>query len=409
MSSFSLSAQVDLDLIQKDMPAQRILEVVVDAPQVQKKTDRPGLNLALALDRSGSMSGEKLEFVKKAAGHVVNLLTEKDRLALVTYDNEVQSLSPSVAVTEAARAELHQLLRRVEPGGMTNLSGGWLQSCQFAASAAAPGLVNRSLLLTDGLANVGITDMEELGMHARQLHNRGIATSTFGVGQGYNEHLLELMANQGGGNFYYIADPQEIPRIFARELGELTAITARAVELEIELPPHTDAKLLGGWKQELDKGRLTVWLGDMASGQRREIYIQLLTPPEIDQPSLEIRLAVHARGENEEVLEEKTHLTLRYASPDEIQAAKQDELILHRFSEVQIAEAANEALKLERKGERERARQVLYQGLAAAAPHITAEQMVDYQQLAERMQRGLEENERKKQHYWNYQNRQRRS
>lgn len=409
MSAFSLSAQADLSLIKKETPSQRILEVGVTAPLAQKNEQRPGLNLALVLDRSGSMSGEKIEFVKKAAAHVIALLEEKDRLALVAYDQEVLSLSPSVPVNLAARSELRALVDRIESGGMTNLSGGWLQGCQFVATAAAEGLVNRALLLTDGLANVGITDMEALGNHARQLHNRGVSTSTFGVGDGYNEHLLELMANQGGGNFYFIASPQEIPGIFAHELSELAAITARAVEVEIELPPHVDARLLAGWKQQQEGNRLKVWLGDLASGQLRQIYLRLLTPPQEKLPTLEIRITARARGENEMVYEEKATLTLQYADPQEIQAARPDQSLMSRFSEVEVAEAANEALKLESKGERERARQVLNQALAAAAPHISPEKSTEYQSLADKIQDGLNAEQHKVHHYRNYQDRQRRT
>ncbi|NPV75287.1 MAG: VWA domain-containing protein [Anaerolineae bacterium] len=409
MSAFSLSAQADLGLIKKETPSQRILEVSVTAPLAQKNEQRPGLNLALVLDRSGSMIGEKIEFVKKAATHVTDLLEEKDTLALVAYDQEVLSLSPSVPINQAARAELRALVDRIESGGMTNLSGGWLQGCQFVATAAAEGLVNRVLLLTDGLANVGITDMEVLGNHARQLHNRGVSTSTFGVGDGYNEHLLELMANQGGGNFYFIASPQEIPIIFAHELSELAAITARAVEVEVELPPHVDVQLLAGWKQQQEGNRLKVWLGDLASGQSRQIYLRLLTPPQEKLPALEIRLTARARKENEAFYEEKTTLTLKYANPQEIQAARPDQSLMSRFSEVEVAEAANEALKLESKGERAHARQVLDQALAAAAPHISPQKSAEYQSLADKIQEGLNAEQHKLHHYRNYQDRQRRS
>lgn len=410
MNKFLLSTQADLDLIQKETPSQRILEISITAPLAQEHLERPSLNLALVLDRSGSMSGAKIEYAKKAAKHVISLLQEKDKLALVAYDQEVLSLSPSVQVTEAARSELKALLARIEPGGMTNLSGGWLQGCQFVATVVAQGLVNRALLLTDGLANVGITDMETLGSHARELHNRGISTSTFGVGEDYNEHLLELMSNQGGGNFYFIADPQNIPDIFARELSELAAITARAVEVEIELPPHVDAHLLAGWKQQREDNLLKVWLGDLASGQIRQIYLRLLTPPLEALHTLEIRVTARAKGEDEALFyEKKTTQTLRYTDPQEIQATRPDRSLLSRYSEVEVAEAANEALKLEKTGLREDARQILNQALATAAPYLSSEKSAEYQNQADRIKEGLSAEQQKSLHYRSYQDRQRRS
>ncbi len=409
MKNLSLTVQADLNLIKKETPTQRILEVCISAPPAEGNTTRTGLNLALVLDRSGSMSGHKLEYAKMAADHVLSLLGKIDQAALVAFDDDVLSLSPSVPVTGEGRAHLRSLLRRVEPGGGTNLAGGWLQGCQFAAEAAAKDAVNRALLLTDGLANVGIVDIEELGMHARQIHNRGISTSTFGVGEGFNEHLLELMANQGGGNFYYIETPQQIPEIFARELKELAAITARNVEIEFELPPHVGVQLPGGWKQEQEGSRLRAWLGDLASGQQREIYLQLLTPPSSEPTSIEIKITVRAVGEMETVFEEKAVLTLRYASAVEIAAATPDRPLMSRFSEVEVAAAANEALKLERRGMAREARHTLMERVAMAAPYLSEEKAEEYRKLAEGFERGLDEGDRKASQYSSYLNRQRRS
>lgn len=406
--AFSLALQFDLELISKELPSKRMLELAVVAPLAGTEFNRPGLNLALVLDRSGSMKGEKLAYVKQAAEHVINLLEEKDKVALVAYDDEVLSLSPSVAVSKEIRDELKLLLRSIRCGSLTNLSGGWLQGCQFVATAIEKGQVNRALLLTDGLANEGITDMEELGMHARQLHKRGVSTSTFGVGEGYNEHLLEFMANQGGGNFYYIASPRQIPEIFTRELDELAAITARSIEVEVNLPPHVDAHLFAGWKQEWEGRRLRIFLGDLASGQRREVYLRLLTPPQDGASTLEIDVTARARGENDSLFESKATLALRYTEKEEIRSATPNREMLSRACEVEVADNANQALILERQGEREKARRLLIESINEAAPNLSPQKAAEYQKMADEIQDGLNEQQRKASHHAGYITRQRR-
>jgi len=371
MKSISMTIQTDLELIKKETPTQRVLEISITAPTAAPRITRPSLNLAMVLDRSGSMSGEKIEFAKKAADHVLSMLQESDKAALVAFDDQVLSLSPSQAVTDEGRLWLRDQLSRLKPGGQTNLSGGWLQGCQLVAGASRDGVINRTLLLTDGLANVGITDMEELGFHAREIHNRGVSTSTFGIGGGFNEHLLELMANQGGGNFYYIASPNQIPEIFARELSELTSITARNLEIDIEFPPQVDAQLLGGWKHVMEANHLRIWAGDLASEQKREIYIQLLTPPFNQLPTLPITVTARGMEENGALLEGKSSLTLKYASSEEIAAAKVDPVLMSRFSEVKIASDANEALKLEREGKTQEARRTLMESLLMNQSYIS--------------------------------------
>jgi Ca-activated chloride channel family protein len=411
---FSFEIHTDLDLVASEVPTQRVLELVVIPPSARTAASRPALNLALVIDRSGSMSGDKIDNVRRAAAHVLDLLNEQDQVAIVAYDDTINVLSPSQHVTPQARALLKSRIQDLLPGNMTNLCGGWLSGCEEIAKAAnaAGGQLNRALLLTDGLANVGITDLEEIGQHAGQLLNKGIATSTFGVGLDFNEHLLEHMANQGGGRFYFIADPHAIPSIFVQEFRELAAVTAQAVEVTLEIPAQVDAKVLGSWRSEQSGQTLRLWLGDIPAGQRREVYVRLLIPPQgvqNGQAELPVTAQVSARGEQGEALAASAQVTFQYAPRVQVAAAPVRQEVMQRFSQVEMADSATEALKLERAGQREQASQLIGQNLAAAAPYLPKQDQAEYQQLSERMLHGLNEKARKTSHQQAYAAKQRRS
>lgn len=407
-NKMQFTMNVDLNLIARESPTQRILELVIRAPSPEHQVRQTPLNLALIIDRSGSMAGEKLEFVKEAAIHVVHMLQDQDNVALVAYDDQVKVLSPSLPVTSSARQEFAQIISRLTSGNMTNLAGGWLQGCQEIAAAARTGQLVRALLLSDGLANVGITDIEELGHHARQLHDRGVSTSTFGVGAGFNEHLMEQMANQGGGNFYFIQNPNQIPDIFMRELEGLVSVTAQGVEIHIILPDAVECQILGGWKWDQVGRRLRIYLGDLPAGTQREVFARLIFPPEALSEGFVIPGESIALGKNSEHIHEDAVIRLTYTDQQTVKAARPSQKVLEGYSVVLVAETATEALKLERRGETEKASQMLEKTLDEQAAYVPAPQADVYRQMSRRMKRGMDEGDRKVSHSRSYIDKQRR-
>lgn len=401
-NNLQLHLDSDLNLIPREVPAQRVIEMKIHAPVSTGSSHGPKLNLALVIDRSGSMSGEKLDYVKQAAKHVLDMLQDQDHVALIAYDDEITVLSPSVPVTSTHRAELKRQVSALRSGGTTNLSEGWLTGCREAASAAQEGTLNRSLLLTDGLANAGITDLEELAVHARELSRRGVSTSTFGVGEGFNEHLLEAMSNQGGGNFYYIENPQTIPDLFVREFKELSAVTLRDVEIVLDYPKQVSLQVLGGWRTECASEQMHIYLGSLFSDQNQEIYIKLLTPPAGEQSQLKFTARLFGKGETGALIKVEEHIIFEYEDQKTAEAAPRQLDLLERYAQVDLAETANEALKLERRGENEKASRVLQQSIADNSPYIANEQVQAYQDMSERMQKGMDESDRKASHYNSY-------
>lgn len=404
-----LEIKADLELIAIEAPTERVVELAVQAPAGEQHQDRAKLNLALVIDRSGSMSGQKLEYVKKAAIYVLDLLQDEDKVALVAYDDEIKTISESVYLKPKTRSKLRTKIQALESGNTTNLSGGWLQGCNYVAAAQQDGYLNRALLLSDGLANRGITDLEELGVHANELQRRGVSTSTFGVGAGFNEHLMEHMANQGGGNFYFIPHPEKIPDIFMQELECMAAVTARDVVLNLDIPEGVEAEALGDWKSEPQNGKLTIFLGDMGASQQREVYLKLLFPPQSDQEKITLRAKVFGKGESDELLENKAKITLQYVDRDTVKSTPRDADFMRRFGIVYVADVVNKAHILERRGEHEKASKLIKRILDEFGEYIDPDELVYYDRVANRMMIGdRPEMARKSSHYKSYMHKQRR-
>ena len=224
------------------------------------------------------MSGQKLELAKQAVLEAIGRLDDRDRFSVVAYDDEVQVVVERTAADGAARRDATDRLRALGPGGSTNLSGGWFAGAEQVAARQDADAVNRVLLLTDGLANVGIVDIGELSTHAGELRARGISTTTFGVGTDFDESLLQSMADAGGGHFYYIADAAQIRDHIASEVGETLEVVARDVMLEVI--PSEGVRIEAISPQAvLPRGtRSVVSLGDLVANQALEVVLRLTFP-----------------------------------------------------------------------------------------------------------------------------------
>ncbi len=407
--NISLQLNLDQELTPYEEASTRIAEIVLEAPASDESFQRSPLNLALILDRSGSMRGEKLDYVKQAASFVLDLLDERDRLALVDYDDHVRVLFKSDYLNPRNHKALLKEIQGIRSGGMTNLSGGWLTGCQQVAEAIQPGTINQALLLTDGLANVGITEPHELATHARELAQRGVFTSTFGVGAGFNHHLLEEMANQGEGRFYFIENPGTIPVIFENEFKEILDVFANEIESVLTFPAELAVSVLGDWRHESpEPGKLRLYLGSLPAGRKREIYVKLSIPAAAGGRELPLNLRLMARGEQGRVLEAESGRVVRMTSRQEAESAPKDEALLSRFAQVEMADLANKALKMEQEGRRQEASDMLHESLDAHRMHLPPSVASYYGDMSQRMRRGMDELDRKRSHSESYLFKQRR-
>ncbi len=174
-------------LIHDHIRTRRHVGVHIVAPEIKQETPRSAANLAFVLDRSGSMGGGKFELARQAAIQGIERLTSEDMFSVVVFDDRIDVVHHTSPATPAAKRAAIRALHHVRPRAMTDLSTGWLTGCGQVAEHLISEQVGRCLLLTDGLANSGITDPDQLARHATELRSRGVSTSTFGLGEGFDE------------------------------------------------------------------------------------------------------------------------------------------------------------------------------------------------------------------------------
>src|ERR1044071_2224108 len=169
---------------------------------------RPDLNLSLVLDRSGSMEGEKMIRAREAAMFCVDQMLATDRLSVVTFDDRIEVLFPSEPVTN--KQTMKDLISRVTARNSTALHEAWVRGGLAVSERLLDQGINRVVLITDGQANVGITNTDEIVTQAMGLFQRGVSTSTIGIGADFNEDLLMPMAQSGGGNAWHVVEPDDM-------------------------------------------------------------------------------------------------------------------------------------------------------------------------------------------------------
>lgn len=359
-SSATLSLRADRSLVRARARSVRYVLCSIAAQKAPPRTDRIPVNVALVLDRSGSMSGEdKFDLARQAVEQALGMLHPEDRFSLVVYDNEVDVLAHSRAATPAARREAIQALRDVGPRGSTNLSGAWLQGCEQVAEHLSDQAISRVLLLTDGLANQGITDRGELAHHASELRQRGVATSTFGVGNDFDERLLRDMAHEGGGNFYFISSPAQITDLLTSELGEALEVVMRRAALHVMLPDGMEGRPLNRYRHTVAGGdrELRVELGDLVSGQELEVVLELSFPR--GEPGETTSVRVVLNHDEAEVTTAEGLVQWTYANHRENDVQPRDVRVDREVARLYGALARAQATEANRRGDFELARNIL--------------------------------------------------
>ncbi|MDV6237725.1 anti-sigma factor antagonist [Leptospira ellisii] len=261
--------------------------VRLNSPTGASNPDRRPIVLGLAIDRSWSMKGEKLEAVIQAASSLVNWLTRRDFLSVTAYAEDIHVIQPIIQLVE--KSSIINRIHTIVPGTSTNLSGGWLNALRGLELFSDSTVYKRAILLTDGNPTQGITDPLDLIQIASDHYKKGISTTVIGFGDDFNEILLKDIADAGGGNFYYIESPEGTGDIFFREFGDIGSLYAQSIETKIEFAKDVEfVELMSDlpFYTEMDPKEpsrirsVILQCGDMRADDIRNIVLRVKTHPE---------------------------------------------------------------------------------------------------------------------------------
>ncbi len=254
------------------------LQMTLTAPSIIAEKQRKPMNLSIVIDRSGSMSDQqKMEFAKKAFVSLVDQLQPNDILSIVIYDDVVDVIRRAKNVG-TDKQSIKRLIDEVYPRNSTNLGGGLVEGLHQSEKYAGKEFINRVVLLSDGLANVGITDPVELNRIAKRYRNKSISVTTMGVGLDYNENLMMGLSESGGGNYYFIEHPHSLAAIIRQEFEMASSVVAQNGAIYLTLGDNVHVQDVVGCEFKNENAQYIIPIGDLYANETREFTVELSIP-----------------------------------------------------------------------------------------------------------------------------------
>ncbi|MDR2820265.1 MAG: VWA domain-containing protein [Desulfovibrio sp.] len=349
--------------------------ITIEAPTVIHKAKRPPVAVSLVIDKSGSMEeARKMAYAKTAGRLLINNLGPDDLFSLTTYDNAVKVLAPLQPVKDKNR--LLKLIDGIIPDGMTFLSGGLEKGVEQLKTVRHEG-PSRVILLSDGLANVGVTQPEMVAAIGAKARNTGVGVTTIGLGLDFNEDLMQLLAQRGGGQYYYIKDSEYLPSVFAQELKLVADSFTRDLRVTFTRPSAISRAKVYGYSTTAKDMTLDIEMSDIASDEKRLIMLDLTITPDVASGKQTLGTVDFAYTDQDGALRQislPVELDVLADAATRGQAEKQNEAATRQVREeallLEVDEAHVEAIKELQKGNASRAKQILraQQTALAAAP-----------------------------------------
>ena len=352
-------------------PAQReaVLQIGFTTAEVNERADLRPLNLVLVIDKSGSMADDdKMSRVKQSLHTMLNKLRADDIISIVAFDNVAR-----IAYHAGPVGDGHALRNAIDclyPEGGTNINSGLMLGYGEARKYFRKDATNRVILLTDGIANHGVTDPHRIAANSAAHNAQGIDLSTIGVGLDLNNDLLRTLARSGRGLYHFISDYKDIDKVFVNEVQSLISSVAKNVEVTIEYAPGLRLEKIYGYQPRHGKAKVSITLDDMNNGLT-QVVIAKFRADSLTSLPVKVRLSYHDVKRKCPVVVEQ-ELSLWPADNNSCQLLMDVE-VKKNYTIAQLADALFEMTGLARRGDYSRAQRVLDSSVASAYeryPHM---------------------------------------
>ncbi len=275
--TIDLNVNLGTPVLEAGKNQKTFLKVGLKGFDLPGETDRAPVNLAIVLDRSGSMRGEKLRKAREAAILAIDLLRADDIVSVVTYDDVVRVAVPATRLHD--KESIYAAIRAITDGGRTALFAGVSKGAAEVRKFLDANRVNRVILLSDGLANVGPSTPSELGQLGASLGKEGISVTTIGLGLGYNEDLMTRLAGMSDGHHAFVENSSDLARIFAAEFKTALTVVAKQLRIIIHCADSIRPIRVLGRNAEIIGQNVHVNLNQLSGSQEKFVMLEIEVPP----------------------------------------------------------------------------------------------------------------------------------
>jgi Ca-activated chloride channel family protein len=378
--SVLVTAQLERTHLVAGESGEAFARVMLEGIQAPTSTDRMPVSLTVVIDRSGSMSGDKIERAREAAISALSQLQPGDRASVVAFGSRSNVLVEQVTIGDGTIEDANRQLRRLSASGGTNMAAALRDAKQRSLALYSSERVNRVLLLSDGRPD------QEGGLAAqvKELSRLGIVTTTLGVGRDYNEDLMSQLADSGLGNYYFVEHAAQLAGIFNKELKSLSAVVAKEAVLTVATASGVEVLEVFGWEMSRGVSTTAIPVGDIFSGRKAEILMKVRVPARAagDASLIDVKVSYHDAIANKAVIVARG-LEATFTEDRKAVVASIVHDVVQKREQVLTAQALEKASEAYARGDKKEARDIVRRqkdsvdAFAAAAPAAYASGAAD--------------------------------